>query len=305
MGAGSYSTATYATKAATRSATGASAFGYTDVAMAGKRHDELKAHDLVDPYGVTVRESRDSTEHPTSVPIVVMCDVTGSMANYPRIIQSKFPDLFNLLLLKGYVKDPQLLFGAIGDAHGDAVPLQASQFESDNRNDENIEALYLEGRGGGSTGSLSNHESYDLALYFLARHTAHDAKDVRGKKGYAFIMGDEVSYETVEPALVKQYIGSDCEDGLTLDAIIAEVQDLYELYIIIPEDHSGRCVDFWRDKVGDSNVILLKDVSEICSTIGLQIGLREGTVASLDDGLNDLDPSSNVAAVRKALTVAP
>ena len=37
-------------------------------------------------------------------------------------------------------------------------------------------------------------ESYELAMYFMARHTALDCHEKRGKRGYLFIIGDEMAY---------------------------------------------------------------------------------------------------------------
>ena len=59
------------------------------------------------------------------------------------------------------------MFGAIGDATCDRAPLQVGQFESDNRMDDDLGRILLEGGGGGQ-----KTESYELAMYFMARHTA-------------------------------------------------------------------------------------------------------------------------------------
>lgn len=102
------------------------------------------------PLGVT-RESRDSAEHPNSLAIGVMFDVTGSMGSVPRTLQTKLGRLMRLLVEKGYVAHPQVLFGAIGDADSDRVPLQVGQFESGapGDQDDDLGKIYLEGGGGG------------------------------------------------------------------------------------------------------------------------------------------------------------
>jgi hypothetical protein len=80
------------------------------------------------------------------------------------------------------------MFGAIGDATCDRAPLQVGQFESDNRMDDDLSRILLEGGGGGQ-----KTESYELAMYFMARHTAADCYEKRGKRGYLFIIGDELA----------------------------------------------------------------------------------------------------------------
>jgi len=93
MGSGRWSTDVYDAAARYRAATGTGAFAYTDT---GATH----VHPDLDPYGVTVRESRDSAEHPRSLAIAVLFDVTGSMRNVPRTLQAKLPQLLGLLLRK-------------------------------------------------------------------------------------------------------------------------------------------------------------------------------------------------------------
>ena len=181
MGSGIWSTDVYSAAASYRAAKGASAFAYSD---SGAR----TVHDDLDPHGVAIRESRDSAEHP---------DIAGRRRplrrdrldgrRCPATLQTKLPDLLGLLLRKGYATDPQILFGAVGDATCDRVPLQVGQFESDNRMDEHLGKILLEGGGGGQ-----KTESYELAMYFMARHTAIDCFEKRGRRGYLFIIGDEM-----------------------------------------------------------------------------------------------------------------
>ena len=97
MGSGYWSTNVYDAAARFRAATGASPFAYSD---GGAR----SVHPALDPFGVTVRESRDSAEHPESLAIAVLFDVTGSMLRVPRVLQAKLPRLLGLLLRKGYIR---------------------------------------------------------------------------------------------------------------------------------------------------------------------------------------------------------
>ena len=65
--------------------------------------------------GATVREARDSAEHPESTAIVAFVDVTGSMGKVPRIIQKRLPELMGTLTRGGYCTDPQIMTIAVGD----------------------------------------------------------------------------------------------------------------------------------------------------------------------------------------------
>ena len=278
MGSGLWSTDVYDAAARTRARTGASAFAYSD---SGAR----KVHPALNPYGVGVRESRDSDEHPRSVAIAVLFDVTGSMRGVPRILQTKLPGLLGLLLRKGYVADPHIMFGAIGDATCDRAPLQVGQFESDNRMDEDLGRILLEGGGGGQ-----HTESYELAMYFMARHTSIDCYEKRGRKGYLFVIGDELAYRRVRASEVKKIIGDDLSEDLSTEALVAELQRRYHVYYVLPAGASyvgdRTVLDYWRDQLGQ-NVIELDDLDAVCETIALTIGLEEGAI-DLDAGLDDL-----------------
>ena len=278
MGSGLWSTDVYDAAARTRARTGASAFAYSD---SGAR----KVHPALNPYGVTARESRDSDEHPRSLAIAVLFDVTGSMRGVPRILQTKLPGLLGLLLRKGYVADPHIMFGAIGDATCDRAPLQVGQFESDNRMDEDLGRILLEGGGGGQ-----HTESYELAMYFMARHTSIDCYEKRGRKGYLFIIGDELAYRRVRASEVKKIIGDDLSEDLSTEALVAELQRRYHVYYVLPAGASyvgdRTVLDYWRDLLGQ-NVIELDDLDAVCETIALTIGLEEGAI-DLDAGLDDL-----------------
>jgi hypothetical protein len=295
MGSGSWSTDVYDAAKRYRRATGRSAFAYSD---SGAR----RVHDSLNPYGVTMRESRDSDEHPQSVAISVLFDVTGSMGTVPRTLQEKLPQLFGLLLRNGYAKDPQIMFGAIGDATCDRVPLQVGQFESDNRLDEDLGRIVLEGGGGGQM-----TESYELAMYFMARHTSIDCFEKRGRRGYLFIIGDEMAYPKVFGKHRRDILGEKSTEDVPLSTVVREVTRMYDTYFLLPAGtaYAGndKVLGFWRKLLGQ-NALELDDLDAACETIGLTVGLGEGAI-DLDQGLEDLQDSEVVGTVSKALARIP
>lgn len=299
MGSGTWSTDVYAAAKAYRARTGDSAFAYTDKLRSTSR-DKWRVHPDLDPKGVATRESRDSDEHPASQPIAVLFDVTGSMGDIPRVLQTKLPGLFGLLLRKGYVESPQIMFGGVGDATCDRAPLQVGQFESDNRMDEQLGKILLEGGGGGQMS-----ESYELAMYFMARHTAIDSHAKRGRRGYLFLIGDELAYGKVKADEIREVIGDDVGEDIPLSQIVTELKRRWEVFHIIPQGayHSGddRVGAFWRKLFGQ-NVIELDDLDAVCETIAVTIGLAERAI-DLDAGLDDLGDIGSDAgdAVGKAL----
>jgi hypothetical protein len=276
--------------------------------------DPLKVNNDGEHKDKNIREALDSDEHPESLPIAVMFDVTGSMGAIPRTLQEKLPNLYGMLIRKGYVEHPQVLFGAIGDAYCDRSPLQVGQFESDNRADEQLEEIYLEGGGGGG-----NHESYELAMYFMARHTYTDAWEKRQKRGYLFIIGDERVYSSVNPSQVKQHVGDDLNEALTTESLVEELKEKWDVYYLFAEQGSygeGDVLDpslpakghwgsnkddqvcYWRDLLGQ-NAVKLEDGAAVCETIALAVGVGEGAV-TLEDGVDDLTEVTGDAAASKA-----
>ncbi len=215
----------------------------------------------------------------------MLFDVTGSMGNVPRTLQTKLPDLLGLLLRKGYVRDPHILFGAVGDATCDRAPLQIGQFEADNRMDDDLGKILLEGGGGGQM-----RESYELAMYFMARHTAIDCFEKRGKRGYLFMIGDELAYPKAKRREIAKVIGDERAEDVPIADLVRELQRKYDVYFIIPEGayHSGsrELTDFWRKLLGQ-NVLYLDDLDAVCETIALTIGLAEDAI-DLDEGLEHL-----------------
>ena len=294
MGSGRWSTDVYTAAADYRAASGQSAFAYSD---SGAR----RVHADLDPDNVFMRESRDSEEHPFTTPIAVLFDVTGSMGTVPRVLQTKLPQLLGLLTRKGYATDPHIMFGAVGDATCDRVPLQVGQFESDNRMDDDLARIVLEGGGGGQ-----KRESYELAMYFMARHTDLDATK-RGRKGYLFLIGDEMPYPQVKPKEVAKFIGARLPEAISTEAIIAELQRRWEVYFIIPTAAGwGGDTEIrkrWRQLLGQ-NVIELDDLDAVCETIALTVGLAEDTV-DLDAGLADLVEMGSAASSTVGRALAP
>ena len=282
MGFSNWSDAAYQSRQNNRQATNQTAFTYDQQVRAS---GVVQIHDQMNPHGVT-RESRDSDLHPDSLSIGVIFDVTGSMGTVPRVLQTKLGSLMRLLIQKGYVDDPQVLFGAVGDAYCDSVPLQIGQFESGLEMDDELGKIYLEGGGGGQV-----HETYELAVYFMARHTVIDCYEKRGRKGYLFTIGDEKPYAVVRRQQVQEHICDALERDIPVEQIVAEVQRRYEYFHIIPTNTShgqnpevqGR----WKELLGE-RVLLLNDEAAVCETIALAIGLCEGAVDDLGSGADDL-----------------
>ncbi len=196
---------------------------------AGASHEQIfkatSINEKLDPKFITKREAMDSEEHPDSTPIIIGLDVTGSMGYLASEIAN---NALNETMMKLYslkpVKDPQLMFAAIGDVTDDA-PLQVTQFESDVRIGEQLLQLWLELAGGDAP------EDFELLWYFASRHTKIDAFDKRGKKGIIFTIGDADIHENLESDSIKRIFG-DKTDSVSSAQLLKEVSEKYEVFHI-------------------------------------------------------------------------
>lgn len=298
MGGSSYSDDLYKSRATTRSATNAPVFTHDYAIKSGKV--SAGVHDKLNPLNVT-RESRDSAAHPESLAIGVVFDVTGSMGEIPGKLQKKLSPLMALLISKGYAAHPQILFGAIGDANSDQVPLQVGQFESGLEMEDDLGLIYLEGHGGGQ-----NRETYELAHYFFLKHTSTDCFEKRGQKGYLFTMGDEAPYDIVRREQVLSLMGDTIEKDLSTAEIIKALEERWNVFHLIVEQgqypHNATIEKAWRDLLGE-RVLLMEDYNTVAELIASTIGVCEGTdLTDIRAHLADVGTdASSIASVTKSL----
>jgi hypothetical protein len=228
---------------------------------------QRSVHPLMNPFGVGMRESRDSAEHPNSLPIIFALDVTGSMGEIPDQLARKQLPGFMKELEDGGVRDAQVMFMAFGDVTCDRGPLQVGQFESTGEDmDRWLTWTWLEGGGGGNEG-----ESYDLAMYFAARHTDTDAMRKRGKRGYFFMTGDEPPFPRTARSVVRTVL----DDKIDADS--------YHPFFLIPDQsRRARCEKRWRKVFGD-HVICMDGAADTCHVAAALVGLCEGLYADLNE----------------------
>ena len=154
------------------------------------------------------------------------------------------------------------------------APLQVGQFESGIEMEDCLTNIFLEGQGGGQ-----NTESYELALYFMARHTALDCFEKRNKRGYLFLTGDELYYPEVKAEEVRRVIGDTLQANIPIADIMKEVEHLYDVYFLIPGGTShyneSWLMDGWQKLLGQQ-VLRLDDPNTISEVVASTISLAEG-----------------------------
>lgn len=241
----------------------------------------------MNPYGVTLREARDSEEHPNSFPIILALDVTGSMGFIPYwLVKTGFPALMNKIITAG-IKDPQLLFMGIGDHINDQAPLQIGQFESsDEKLDYWLTNLWLEGKGGGNDG-----ESYLLAWLFASRYTFTDQFEKRKKKGILITIGDEPTLKNLPSYYQKKILGTGQFSDVSASELLNEVRKKYEVYHLhMLEGLNGEkksVQNDWKELMGE-NVIFVKDQEDVAQIIADLVIKNQGII-SIDKKIEDME----------------
>ena len=199
--------------------------GITTSSSANEIFKNRKINPKLDPKFIASRLSCDSEDHPDSTPIIIGLDVTGSMGYLAeRIAKDGLHETMMKLFSTKPVRDPQVLFAAIGDCC-DSAPLQVTQFESDIRIAEQLLQLWLEGRGG------DGPEDYPLLWYFATRHTTTDRYEKRHKKGYLFTIGDNDCHQSLQSSGLRKVFGEVHEDVMSVD-LAKEASEKYRLFHI-------------------------------------------------------------------------
>lgn len=306
MGSGAWDSSIYKDAAVSRKRAGVDDFDYDTKVKTGRAtgiHSDLDPKKVAGPTspfaGKPVRESRDNDDHPESLPVAMIFDVTGSMGDIPRMLQEKLASLMDVIIAKAGIKDPQILVGAVGDSYADRYPFQVGQFESDNRFDEQLRNIILEAGGGGQV-----MESYALAYRFAAYHTATDSFEKRGKKGYLFTMGDEMPWPTVTAEEVREIFGVGAEADETVEDLLAKAQERWEIFHLYALDGSypndDRITSRWRKLLGE-RVVMVEDSSLVCEIVAGLVHMLE-TAHGVDKVIDDIGLKGSAAkAVRNAL----
>jgi hypothetical protein len=187
----------------------------------------------------------------------------GSIPHF--LVKEGLPHIMGNIIQRG-IKDPQLLFLAIGDHECDTSPLQVGQFESsDELLDKWLTDVYLEGGGGGNAG-----ESYLLAWYFAGLHTVIDCFEKRQQKGFLFTIGDEPTLPEIPANSLKKIMGNGQYKDYPASVLLDKARERYHVYHLhIKETSSGSqqsVMDGWKHTLGD-NLIIVDRHAEIARII--------------------------------------
>lgn len=218
------------------------------------------------------RSSLDSSMKPNGkilkssakTPIVIMLDVTGSNINFARVVYDKMPMFYGQIEQKGYLKDFEISFCAVGDAYTDHYPLQIGDFAKGIELDSWLEKIVLEGCGGGQ-----RCESYELAAYYLYKN----AEFAPGSNPIIFFIGDEKPYEHVEISQAQQF-GIECNEGNVKPFGLLR-QKVYDNVFMLLNKYSGRSfqndiTSCWEKLLAPEHVVKIEEEKAI---VDLMLGI--------------------------------
>lgn len=215
--------------------------------------------EAMDPKNV-IRECCDSKEHPSTIPIILALDVTGSMGSTAIEVQKKL----NPIMIEIYkrIKDAEIMVMAIGDLAYDSSPIQISQFESDIRIAENLDKIYFENGGGGN-----DYESYTAAWYMGLKHCKLDCWK-RGKKGLIITMGDESINPYLPSSKLNEATGDTNQKNVETKDLYKEASSKFDIYHIsvksrsYPDQTSER--QTFADVIGEQHAMMstVDDISD-------------------------------------------
>lgn len=158
----------------------------------------------------------------SETPILIFCDVTGSMGAWPATIFSKLGYLDHEASFYFGEDSWRICFGAIGDCFSDKYPLQIGTFIKGADMKEELKKLVIEGGGGGTA-----QESYDLGAAYAARNI-----DIpKAVRPILIFIGDEGLYDCVYPDKA-QLCKVDIDQRIDTAAMFAELKAKWDVYLI-------------------------------------------------------------------------
>ncbi len=117
-----------------------------------------------------------------------------------------------------------------------------------------------------------------------------DAWDKRGRKGYLFIIGDELNKPRLRAWHIQSVIGDHAVKDLDVANLYREVQQRGEAFFVLPRQtwyfDDADVNRHWPVILGE-RLLKLEDPHEVSDLIALTIGLLEDTI-DLEQGLADL-----------------
>jgi len=259
---------------------------YDDAVSSGKSRNDLVPKSI----------STDSES-----PLVIACDVTGSMGEWPATIFSKLPYLEHEA--KDYLgKGTEISFAAVGDCHSDSYPLQVRPFDKGPKLAQRLKELVIEGHGGDGI-----RESYDLAAVYYA----HNAKMPKAIKPLFIFIGDESIYSRVGKNHAEQWAYVTLGDATTSQDAFSALKRKFEVYLIRKPYHSSggdtmsptdkEIYKTWAEHIGEDHIAPLPEAGRVVDVIFGILAKEAGRTEDFEKEITGRQRPSQVRTVMKSL----
>ena len=233
----------------------------------------------------------DKVTSESESPLIICCDVTGSMGAWPATIFSKLPYLD--LEGKEYLGDNmEVCFVAVGDAFSDKYPLQVQPFATGKDMEGTLKKLIIEGGGGGST-----QESYDLAALYMLKN-CECPKAIR--KPILIFIGDEGLYNFVDQSKGEEWARCDLSKRMPLDSLFKQLNEKFSVYCVLKpyghthattlnecDDTTARIYHEWLKLLGAERIAILPEAGRVVDVIFGLLANETGRIDYFRDELND------------------
>lgn len=190
---------------------------------------------------------------------------------------------YGQIMMRGYLKDPEICFCAIGDVTCDDAPIQISDFGQGAQIDQLITKSYLEGGGGSGF-----QESYEIAAYFFAKN----CDLINSELPFFFITGDERFYAKVTSKIISEifdYKSKEKEyDSKELWRELCQKFNVFHLHKPYENKNEDmHIVTHWKQALGEERIIVLENPKACIDTILGIIALVSGK-RTLREYVNDM-----------------
>jgi len=275
-------------------------FGNARRSYAQKNQDRVQ--EVVRTGGASLLEDTVITQ--CENPLVVCCDVTGSMGEWPGIMFSKLPYLENEA--KVYLgNDVEICWSAVRDFRdGNDYPLQARPFAKGADHLKRLEEIY---RGGGGRPS----ECYDLA----AAYFANNCKMPNAINPILIFIGDDTVYKRLTKEEAKTHGKVDLPKMQTNEQLFTSLKQIFDVYLVqkVTEVSGNQLVGYdlevyksWEPLLGADHIVSLPDPNRVVDCIfgilGEATGKRDYFVEELKERqLKDKDGKKKINTVMTAM----
>lgn len=269
---------------------------------AGRSYAEASAKNVSAADLVPPKIATESTH-----PLLVWCDVSGSMNGWPNTIFSKLPYLDHEIRTEYLGEDAEVCYGAISDT-SDSYPFQVQPFAKGTGMTDALKKLVVT-NGGSGPGSYC--EAYGVAALYAVRNINLPKSVI---KPPFIIIGDEMPYDIIRGAEADNYARVHLAKAqMTADEIFAELIERYSVYFIQKPYNEGELGEDrmtgvtkqvftrWERILGAERIAPLPEAGRVVDVIFGILAREAGRIGYFRDEIEGRQNASQVKTVYTAL----